>query len=133
MKYFFLLSLIFSFSYSSYAAPDHLKGRKLFRKKACATCHGKRGMGKAKLKEGKLKLKITAGPRIAGLNEKYILEQLLAIQGKDKKKVRKTKFTKSMRTRIKKLSKEDFQNLAAYVSKKINPSAGKTKGLVKNK
>ena len=82
-----------------------------------------------KMKDGKLKLKVTAGPRLAGLSEAYIVEQLTAIQGKDKKKRRKSKYTNTMKLKIKKLTQKDFQDLAAYISNDINPKSGKTKGL----
>ena len=87
-------------------------------------------MGKAKIKKGKLKLTAMAGPRIAGLNESYIVTQLSAIQGKDKSSVRKSKYTASMKSKIKKLTQEDFNDLATYIANEINPKAGVHVGLL---
>lgn len=106
-------------------AGDAANGKKLYKKKACKTCHKKDGMGKAKLIKGKLKLSPVAGPRIAGLDEKYIVEQLQDIQSKK----RKSRYLSTMRTKIKKLTKKDFEDLATFISKKIKPSAGKFKGM----
>ena len=93
-------------------------------------CHGKDGLGKAKMKKGKLKLGAMKGPRIAGLSEQYLVDQLKAIQGKDKANLRKTKYTASMKSKIKKLSEKDIKDLAAYVSSGLNPKAGKAKGML---
>lgn len=109
---------------------DSKAGKKLYKKINCAQCHGKDGMGKAKFKNGKWKLGAVKGPRIAGLKKKYTIEQLIAIQGKDKATRRKTKYTTSMKAKIKKLTEQDFKNLAKYIAEDLNPSAGKFKGLL---
>ena len=89
----------------------------------CVQCHGKDGMGKAKKKDGEWKLNMMKGARIAGLPEAYIYEQLKAVQSKK----RKTKNTGTMYMRIKKYDDQDLKDLAAYVSKKLNPKAGEYK------
>jgi cytochrome c553 len=107
-------------------AGDAAKGKKLYKKINCAQCHGKKGLGKAKMKKGKWKLNPVKGPQIAGLDAAYIVEQLEAV----KSGARKTKYTSSMKAKIKKYSKEDFENLAAYISKEINPKAPAVKGML---
>jgi cytochrome c553 len=111
-------------------AGDSAAGKKIYKKKNCKQCHKKDGMGKAKMVGGKYKLSAAKGPRIAGLSEEYVYAQLVAIQGKDKATARKTKYTSSMKAKIKKLTNEDFKNLAAYISKDLNPAKGKIKGLL---
>ena len=104
-----------------------LTGEQLYKKINCAQCHDKDGMGKAKKeKDGTYDVKATKGPRIAGLDEKYIEEQMLAIQSKK----RKTKYTLSMAVKIKKLSPEDIKSLSSYIAKELNPKAGKAKGML---
>lgn len=107
-------------------------------KKVCLQCHAKDGMGKAKLskKTGKFKINAMAGPQIAGLSEKYITEQVLAIQAG----TRKNKNTISMKQNLKrvkpkakradkKLLPEDVAALAHYISKELNKKAGPHKGM----
>ena len=90
----------------------------------CLQCHGKMGMGKAKKgADGKYKLNMMKGPRIAGLDEAYIVEQLKAV----KSKTRKTKYTSTMFTRVNKYKEQDMKDLAAYISKALNPDAGSYK------
>ncbi|MAF78611.1 MAG: hypothetical protein CME63_13160 [Halobacteriovoraceae bacterium] len=93
---------------SSIYAGDAKKGAKVFKKINCALCHKADGMGKAK--NGKLS--ILKAPRIAGLSEKYIIEQVTAIQSKK----RKTAYTSMMYSKVRKLSKQDIADVAAYVS-----------------
>lgn len=107
------------------AAVDTAAGKKLWKKINCAQCHKKDGMGKAKMKEGKWKLNAVKGPRVAGLDAKYIIEQVTAI----KTKKRKTKYTISMMAKVKKLSDEDIANIAEYISKELNPKGGSFKGM----
>ena len=98
------------------------------RKINCAQCHGKDGMGMAKKKgDGSWGLSLMKGPRIAGLSKEDIKKALMQIQDKDKSKKRKTRYTSMMKKRISKLSAEDFDALAEYVSTAINPSAGSYK------
>lgn len=125
-----LISFVLFATVQYTSAGDAANGKKLWKKINCTQCHGKKGMGKAKMKDGEYQLNPVKGPRVAGLSEEYIVAQLLAVQGKDKKTARKTKFTTSMKTKIKKYSKKDFEDLAAYISKEINPSAGTVKGML---
>lgn len=126
MKIAFISFFCSLFMLSSATAGDVAKGKNLYHKKVkCQQCHNKDGMGKAKLVNGKLKLGAMKGPRIAGLSEKYIIDQMKAI----KSKKRKSRYTNTMRTKIKKLTDKDFADLATYISKKINAKAGKFKGM----
>lgn len=125
-----ILSFFMVFAIQNSFSADSAAGKKIYKKVNCAQCHGKDGMGTAKMKKGKLDIKATKGPRVAGLSEAYLVEQLTAIQGKDKATLRKTKYTVSMKTKIKKLTEEDIKNLAAYVANELNPKAGKTKGML---
>lgn len=52
------------------------------------------------------------GPKIAGLDKDYIIEQVTAI----KEGTRKSKYTGGMRSRVKRLSEKDIQEVATYVS-----------------
>lgn len=94
-------------SVSAYAG-DAAKGKAIYKKVNCALCHNADGMGKAK--DGKLA--IVKGPRIAGLDAAYIIEQVTAI----KSKKRKTKNTSMMWTKIRGLSDQDIKDVAAYVT-----------------
>lgn len=104
----FKVLVISSFLSLSAFSGDKAAGEKLYKKINCAMCHNKDGMGKAK--GGKIKM--TKGPQIAGLSTDYIIAQMVAIQTKK----RKTKNTSMMMGKIKKLSKADIANIAAYVS-----------------
>ena len=127
-----IISLILAFP-PTYLANDLKgdadRGKKVYKKVGCTICHKKDGMGKAKIVKGKLKLKILSGPRIAGLNEEYIYKEMIAIQGKNKKNIRKTKYTNTMKIKIKKLTHQEIKDVAAYVSKKLNPLAGSHIGI----
>lgn len=114
-----LLILTLFISLNVTAAGDINAGKKVFKKINCALCHKKDGMGKAK--NGKLS--IMKGPRIAGLDAKYVEEQVLAIQSKS----RKTKYTSMMMAKIKKLTAIDAKNVAAYVQ---SLSKDKIKGML---
>ena len=107
-------------------AGDSAKGKALYKKINCAQCHGKDGLGKAKKKKGKWKLNPVKGPQIANLDAAYIVAQLEAV----KSGARKTKYTSSMKAKLKKYSKADFEDLAAYISKDLNPKAEKIKGML---
>lgn len=115
-------------------AGDSAKGKTLYKTINCAQCHGKDGLGKAsrakkdskKYKKGDWKLNPVKGPQIANLDAAYIVEQLEAV----KSGARKTKYTSSMKAKIKKYSKADFEDLAAYISKDLNPKAEKIKGML---
>lgn len=116
----------FSLSVSFIArAADAVRGAALYKSNECATCHAKDGMGVAKVFSNKPRVEETAGPRIAGLEEKYIVTQMLAIQGLDQKTERKTETTKEMKKITKNLTKQDFEDMAAYVSQEINKPAPK--------
>lgn len=105
-------------------AGDAAKGKALYKEYDCAICHGRDGMGEAKVVNGVPSIATDAGSRIAGLPEDYSVAQMLAIQGLDEKTERKTEYTKSMKKQIKGLSKTDMEDLAAYLAKEINPEAG---------
>lgn len=123
MKILTLVSLVL-FMFNAHAG-DAAKGKKLYKKINCAQCHGKDGMGKAKKKKGEWKLNPVKGPQIAKLNAEYIVAQLEAV----KSGARKTKYTSSMKAKIKKYTTKDFQDLAAYVSGDLNAKAPAIKGM----
>lgn len=100
-----LMALVLS---SQIYAGDAKKGEATYKKVNCAQCHNADGMGKATPD----KVALLKGPRIAGLDEKYIVEQVTAIQGGK----RKTKATAMMLAKVKSLSAGDIANVAAYVS-----------------
>ena len=85
---------------STFAA-DAAKGQKLFKK--CMSCHGADGMGKKSQK----------APMIAGQYDWYIEAQLKDI----KSQKRTNKNTKKMYPFVKKLTGQNFKDLAAYISK----------------
>lgn len=97
-------------------AGNKAKGKGVYKKVNCAMCHKADAMGKAK--NGKLA--VTKGPQIAGLEAKYIVEQMKAI----KTKKRKTKYTSMMVAKIKKLTDKDMKDVAAYVSSLSSPIKG---------
>jgi cytochrome c553 len=105
-------------------AGDAAKGAALYKENDCTICHSRDGMGEAKVLKDIPSITASEGPRIAGLAEDYAITQMVAIQGLDPKTERKTDFTKSMKKQIKGLSKTDIDDLAAYISKNINPEAG---------
>ena len=72
----------------------------------------KKGLGKAKKKKGKWKLNPVKGPQIAGLDAAYIVEQLEAV----KSGARKTRYTSSMKAKIKKY-KKNMLHLKTYSCK----------------
>ena len=109
---------------NSVFAGNAVRGKELYRENDCATCHSRDGMGEAKMVNGAPSLTTSEGPRIAGLDEKYLITQITAIQGLDPKTEKKTEFTKSMKKQIAKLSAQDIEDLAAYIAKEINPTAG---------
>lgn len=123
-----ILALAMFCSVNMLYAGNAENGKGLYNKIGCTACHNKNGMGKAPTVQ---KITAAAGPRIAGLTENYIVTQMLAIQGNDPKTERKTKNTPTMKIKIKKLTKQDIEDLAAYVSKVINPSAGPHVGIIK--
>jgi cytochrome c553 len=95
-----ILVLVMMFSASVYCASDAIRGEKLY--KRCASCHGIDAMGKKSQK----------APMLAGQFDWYILTQLKAI----KDKVRNNKNTAKMYPFVKKLTDDDFSDLAAYIS-----------------
>lgn len=105
------------FGLSSFAG-DVKKGEAVFKKVNCAQCHNADGMGKAPAD----KVALLKGPRIAGLDEKYIAEQVSAIQSG----TRKTKATAMMLAKVKSLKADDIANVAAYVH---SLSKDKVKGM----
>lgn len=109
------------------SAGDAKKGAVLYKKNDCATCHAKDGMGVAKVfSDNKPRVDINEGPRILGLEEKYIVTQMIAIQGKDPNVIRQTEFTREMKKVTKDLTKQDFEDIAAYVSQEMNKPAPRT-------
>jgi len=83
-------------------------GEKLFKKK-CRSCHGPDGMKPLK-----------GNPYLAGQKRKYIFTQLVDIRSKD----RDSKKVKPMYGIVKKMTDEDFTNLANYLSQ-IDRNKGK--------
>jgi cytochrome c553 len=94
---------------SSVFAGDKANGKKVYKKVNCTMCHKADGSGKA---ADASKIKMTKGPKIAGLDAKYAAEQITAIQSKK----RKTKATAMMYAKVKKLSKKDIADVAAYIA-----------------
>ena len=116
----FITSCLFTILSQNVMAGDIAKGKSLYKENECATCHSKNGMGEAKIVNGIAQLDLTAGPRIAGLDEKYIVTQILETQNGQ----RVTKFTANMKKQIKDLTKAEIEDIAAYVAKEINSKAG---------
>lgn len=115
-----LIIIMMALTLSSHTlAADAKKGEAIYKKVNCAQCHNADGMGKVAAD----KVALLKGPRIAGLDEKYIAEQVSAIQsGK-----RKTKATAMMLAKVKSLKADDIANVAAYVS---TMSKDKHKGML---
>lgn len=121
-----LLPLVFILSLPAFSG-DIKNGEKLWKKINCAQCHGNDGAGKAKQnKDGSWKLGAVKGPGLVGLNEEYIVAQLLAVHSKE----RKTKYTTSMYTKIKKYTESDFKDLAAYIAQDLGKGAAPLKGML---
>lgn len=97
LKLIFVLLLL---SFSCFCAADATKGANLYKK--CTSCHGKDGLGKKSQK----------APMLAGQYDWYLVSQLKAIRDK----VRVNKNTNKMYPFVKKLSDQDFADIAAYVS-----------------
>ena len=116
----FITTCLFTILSHNVLGGDMVKGKSLYKENECSTCHSKNGMGEAKIVNGVVQLDLTAGPRIAGLDEKYIVSQVLETQSG--KKV--TKFSANMKKQIKDLTKVEIEDIAAYVAKGINPGAG---------
>lgn len=115
-----LAALSLCVSFSANAAGDATKGAAIYKDTECATCHSKNGMGEAKVVKGVPVLGVSEGPRIAGLDAAYAAAQITAVQSG----ARKTEFTVTMKKTIKDLSKQDIEDVSAYVAKGLNPSAG---------
>lgn len=118
MKYLVMM-LTVAFSMNLANAQDVAKGKAVFKKVNCTLCHKADGMGKAV--NGKVAM--LKGPRIAGLDAKYIEEQLLAVQSKK----RKNKNTSMMYSKIRSLKPQQIKDVAAYVS---SLSKDKFKGML---
>ncbi len=114
MKSAIFFSLFLSMMAPSFAG-DVTKGATLYKKKGCKQCHKADGSGKAKLIAGKFKVSGTKGPAISGLSVAYIVQQITAIQGKDKATRRKTRFTTGMKAKVRRLKPEQISDLAAYI------------------
>lgn len=84
------------------SAEDLEKGKKLYKKKKCQTCHGKAGK----------KPTNKAYPYVAGQKSTYIVNQMTDI----KDKVRKNAKSKVMVSFVKKLSNEEIKLIADYLS-----------------
>lgn len=78
----------------------------------CTQCHKADGSGYAKKAS---ELKTVRGPRISGLPIEYSVEQMTKIQGKDRKTARRTRFTATMKSRIRRLSEQDILDVATYI------------------
>ncbi|EQC50490.1 c-type cytochrome [Bacteriovorax sp. DB6_IX] len=108
MKKFFTLMALFAITASSQAG-DIANGKKIYKKINCTMCHNANGSGKA---SDVSKIRMTKGPKIAGLDAAYVAEQVIAVQSKK----RKTKNTAMMYAKVKKLSKKEIADVAAYVA-----------------
>lgn len=129
MKKLMLFSMLLIISFTTVHA-EVSPGEVLYKDKKinCAQCHGPKGMGMAKKdSKGKWSLKLMKGPRIAGLPVEDIETALVQIQDADRKKLRKTKASSMMKSRIKKLDEKEIKDLAIYVNKLLNPEAGSYK------
>ncbi|MCB9062972.1 MAG: c-type cytochrome [Halobacteriovoraceae bacterium] len=104
----FLCLVLFASSFSGVAA-DAKNGEQVFKKINCALCHNADGMGKADTAD---KIKLTKAPRIAGLEESYIVEQVKAVIAQ----TRKNKNTSMMFAKVKALKDNEIADVAAYVS-----------------
>jgi cytochrome c553 len=91
-----VLFLFFGLNANSFSQ-DAAKGQKLYKK--CIACHGKMGEGKKSQK----------APRLAGQYDWYIVSSLKAFKSKVRKNPKMLPF-------IKRLSPQDFKDLAAYIS-----------------
>jgi cytochrome c553 len=111
-----------------FAAGNSANGKKVWDKVKCIQCHKKDGLGMA---ASEAQINAMKGPRIAGLSEAYIIAQMNAIKSGSPRGTRPAKNISSMKTKIKSLSTQDIADVAAYVSKDLNPAAGKHTGLVK--
>lgn len=81
-------------------AADAERGKVLFKK--CVSCHGQDGYGKKSQK----------APLIAGQFDWYVKDQIMQIRDE----VRVNKNTKKMYPFVKKLSDNEIEDLAAYIS-----------------
>lgn len=128
-----LLALVFGFSMAAqagdkvYTAADMKVAAKDY-KKVCFQCHGKDGIGKARMnkKTGKPMINAMMGPRIAGLGKDYSEKQLMAIA----KGARKNKNTISMKSKVAKFKEPQLLALAYYVSVELGKKHGKHKGML---
>ncbi len=84
------------------SAENLAKGKKLYKKKKCQTCHGKDGK----------KPTNKAYPYVAGQKSAYIIAQMTDI----KDKVRKNAKSKTMVSFVKKLTDEEIKLIADYLS-----------------
>jgi cytochrome c553 len=100
MKALVVLMVVIFTSFPAFSAGNLESGAKLYKK--CIACHGKDGMGKKSQK----------APMIAGQYDWYIKSQVTAI----KTKKRNNANTKKMYPFVKKLSDQDIDDLAAYIS-----------------
>lgn len=105
---FLLAAAIIVVSFSSFAAGDAAKGKKLYTK--CISCHGKDGMGN----------KAQKAPMIAGQHTWYIESQIKDIR--DKK--RSNKNTIRMWPFVRTLKDGEVADLAAYINS-LKPSIAK--------
>jgi cytochrome c553 len=94
---------------SSTFAGNKANGKKVYKKVNCTMCHKADGSGKAATTK---KIRMTKGPKIAGLDAAYIIEQMTAVQSKK----RKNRNTSMMYAKIKKLTKKEIADVAAYVA-----------------
>jgi cytochrome c553 len=94
------------------AAAGAAVGAAIYKKGNCTTCHKADGAGNPHPQVGLMK-----GPVIAGLSEKYIYEQLVAVKsGTRPNGINGKKNYTSMKTFITKLTDEEFKQVAKYVS-----------------
>ncbi len=95
-----LMIFFFFFPVMALAAPNIENGALLFKK--CVSCHGSDAMGK----------KSQNAPMIAGQYDWYIKSQIIAVQ----KKERWNSNSQKMFPFVKKLTEQEIDDLAAYIS-----------------
>lgn len=95
MKY--CLIILSSISMGAFAAPNAKNGEMLYKK--CASCHGANGQGN----------KSQEAPKISGQYDWYIKSSIEKMQSGERKNPKMIPF-------IKNLSKQEIEDLAAYIS-----------------
>lgn len=96
MKLFILLFLLFPFCFFGLSSIE--KGKELYEKKKCATCHGNQAEGNKGQK----------APRLAGQYDWYLSKQLEYFKSGERE-------NRAMMPYLKGISGDDFDHLALYL------------------